>query len=151
MRNSPSHSPVSIELASPVARVPIRGTAGSAGYDLFACENVCIAAGERRLVDVGIRLAFPSDVYVRIAPRSGLSVRHCIDVGAGVVDSDYRGVLKVLLINNGAEVFEVKVGDRIAQMIFEQLRHFSFSVVDDIGVSDRGSGGFGSTGRGVVL
>lgn len=85
-------------------------------------------------------------VYFRIAPRSGLAVKG-IDVGAGVIDCDYRGPVKVLLINNSKSDFEVKKGDRIAQGIFERIVEVIFNQTDNLGETKRGEGGFGSTGK----
>jgi len=99
-------------------------------------------------VDTGFSMAFPPSMYARIAPRSGLSVKHRIDVGAGVIDSDYRGPVKVLLINNGSTPFEISPGDRIAQMIFERIELPEIQITAGLPESEmRGEGGFGSTGK----
>lgn len=152
---------MTVELTHEDARVPARATDGSAGYDLTSCEAAEIAPGARRLVDTGVRIGFyrdhatetfgelrarSGDVYARIAPRSGLAVRG-IDVAAGVCDSDYRGNYKVLLVNNSGEPFEVRPGDRIAQVIFEAVVHPAL-VLGDVSAdaTARGEGGFGSTG-----
>lgn len=137
-----------VDLVHPYAQAPVRGTPGSVGYDLRACVSLEIQPGTRRLVDTGIRVRMPSGVYGRIAPRSGLSVRG-VDVGAGVIDPDYRDVLKVLLVNNGTDVLDVKVGDRIAQLVLERVATPLVRVVQGISETEteRGIGGFGSTGR----
>jgi dUTP pyrophosphatase len=128
------------------ARVPCKATSESAGFDIYACEELTIPVGKRGLVNTGFSMAFKGNMYARISPRSGLAVRG-IDVGAGVVDSDYRGPVKVLLINNSQEDFKVMVGDRIAQMIFElHAVDASFNLVDALEDTERASGGFGSTG-----
>lgn len=138
---------VQIKLHSPHSKIPTRATSGSAGYDIYSVEAVSISPGSRMLVDSGFSIQFPNYVYARIAPRSGLSVKYSIDVGAGVIDSDYTGIVKVLLINNGTETFSVNVGDRIAQMLFERVEHFNLMEVSEINSSgSRGNGGFGSTG-----
>jgi dUTP pyrophosphatase len=133
---------------SPQAKMPSKGSPGSAGYDISSVEELIILPGQRRLVDTGFSMAFEGNMYARIAPRSGLAVKG-IDVGAGVIDSDYRGVVKVLLINNSQNDFKVNVGDRIAQMVFESLAmNTYFQQVEELGQTVRGSGGFGSTGIG---
>lgn len=144
--------PVRIKLLSPDAKPPVRGSADAAGSDLFAClpyMTVEIAPfGGRGLIPTGIAMDIPAlyNVYARIAPRSGLAAKHGIDVLAGVVDADYRGQVGVVLVNHGDKVFEVKHGDRIAQIIFEQYAAPYFSVVEELTESSRGSAGFGSTG-----
>ena len=104
------------------AKLPIRGSKGAAGYDLHAAEKCVIQANTRGVVKTGIAIEIPKGLYARIAPRSGLSVKKSIDVGAGVVDRDYRGEIGVVLINHSSKDFEVNVGDRIAQMILEQIK-----------------------------
>jgi dUTP pyrophosphatase len=139
---------IQIKALSPYTKIPSKGSPGSAGYDISSVEELIIPMGQRRLVDVGFSMAFEGNMYARIAPRSGLAVKG-IDVGAGVIDSDYRGVVKVLLINNSQTDFQVRVGDRIAQMIFEKLAdNTHFQPVEELGQTIRGSGGFGSTGTG---
>lgn len=136
------------KLNSSLAQLPKKATVGSAGYDLYSAEEKTIPARSRGLVDTGLSMAFPGNCYARIAPRSGLAVKFCVDVGAGVIDSDYRGPVKVLLINHGDVEFQVKVGDRIAQMVFERIEQPIFVEVEDLPISEeRGEGGFGSTGR----
>ena len=134
------------------AIIPTRGRKGDAGFDLHACDEVTIAPGERALVDVGIAIEIPEDCYGRVAPRSGLSVKHGVQVGAGVVDSTYRGTIKVLLFNHGQEPFHVGKDDRIAQLIFERIYtpgYESIEVVsyENLTTTVRGDGGFGSSGK----
>jgi deoxyuridine 5'-triphosphate nucleotidohydrolase len=127
-------------------RIPCKASPGSAGFDIYSAEAVTIPVGKRALVDTGFSMAFEGNMYARIAPRSGLAVRG-IDVGAGVIDSDYRGPVKVLIINNSQTDFVIQVGDRIAQMVFEAyVRDVSFQLVDNLDSTERGTGGFGSTG-----
>ncbi|KAH7729190.1 DeoxyUTP pyrophosphatase [Aphelenchoides avenae] len=128
------------------ASAPFLGSEKAAGADLCSAEDCVIPAGERRLVGTGLQLAIPEGHYGRVAPRSGLAVKHGIDVGAGVVDADYRGELKVLLFNFGGSDFEVKVGDRIAQLICERISHPILREVQELTETKRGAGGFGSTG-----
>jgi dUTP pyrophosphatase len=130
------------------ARVPTKATPGSAGFDLYSVEDVVILSGDRARVSTGLRIALPEGCYGRIAPRSGLALKYFIDVGAGVIDPDYRGDLSVLLFNFSKENFWVKKGDRIAQLIVEKV--FECNLVECQTLNDftvRGAFGFGSTGR----
>lgn len=102
------------------AIIPIIATMGSVGYDFFSNENIVIPPNKRKLVKTGIQMVIPKGHYGRIAPRSSLSFKYCIDVGAGVIDNDYRGEVCVLLINNGDDDFVVEKGDKIAQLILER-------------------------------
>ncbi|AXA52089.1 dUTP pyrophosphatase [Malassezia restricta] len=132
--------------AYPLAKLPVRGSAQAAGYDLFACEDAVIPKGGRAVVQTGIHVALPEGHYGRVAPRSGLAVKHGIDVGAGVVDSDYRGLLGVVLFNFGSDDFQFRAGDRIAQLVIEKISTPDVEEVDSLDDTTRGSGGFGSTG-----
>ena len=96
------------------AGLPVRGSAGATGYDLCAVGSCIIPSRGKGIVDTGLAAALPAGTYARIAPHSGLAIRNFIDVGAGVVDSDYRGEIKVVLFNHSAEGFKVQVGERIA-------------------------------------
>ena len=133
----------------------IKGTPGSAGWDIFPDEAEIIRAGERKLISTGISIEnMPSDYYIRIAPRSSLA-KIGIDIGAGVVDSDYRGIIKVLIINNSDEVFPINNQIRIAQLIPEycgnlNMQCFNNNLTERSRLSkvineERGEGGFGST------
>ncbi|CAD6936573.1 unnamed protein product [Tilletia controversa] len=133
--------------AFPHAKLPTRGSAAAAGYDLYAAEDVLLPGGNgRKVVPTGIKLAVPEGCYGRVAPRSGLASKHGIDVGAGVIDADYRGLLGVLLFNFGDADFQIKAGDRIAQLVLEQIRTPDVAEVENLEETDRGAGGFGSTG-----
>ncbi|XP_028111382.1 uncharacterized protein LOC114309774 [Camellia sinensis] len=105
----------------PHATRPIRATDGAVGYDLTSIAMYVIPAYGRTLISTGLAMEIPCGMYGRIAPRSGLALLHGIDVGAGVIDPDYRGEIKVLLFNHNQEEFEVRAGDRIAQIIFEKV------------------------------
>jgi dUTP pyrophosphatase len=131
------------------AIAPTRAEVGAAGYDLSACEDKIIPAGKWDKVDTGIAVEFPCYCYGRVAPRSGLAFKKGISVGAGVIDSSYRGTIQVILFNHGTEAFSVKSGDRIAQLIFEKIYTPELEEVtyEHLTTTDRGEGGFGSTGR----
>lgn len=129
------------------AQLPTRGSTHAAGYDMYASAECTIAPGGRALVCTGLSIAVPEDCYARIAPRSGLAVKNGIQTGAGVVDSDYRGEVRVLLFNQGDKEFQISVGDRIAQMVLERVYTPAVEATDDLEESVRGAGGFGSTGK----
>lgn len=137
-----------VRLLNAHAKVPRRASAGAAGYDLTSTENVSIYPGTRGLVSTGVAVKLPPGVYGRIAPRSGLAVKNGIQVGAGVIDSDYRGEIKVLLFNHSVDhVFEISPGDRVAQLICERCELPEVIQVDELDETERGEGKFGSTGR----
>ena len=106
---------------SRTARLPTRGSPHAAGYDLYSAESKIIPAGGRALIDTQISIAVPEGTYGRIAPRSGLALKFGLTTGARVIDADYRGIVHVLLFNLGANEIEICVGDRIAQLILEQV------------------------------
>jgi dUTP pyrophosphatase len=147
---------VRIRLIHPAATLPARATASSAGFDLYASQRTTIPGSVvhrdgsveigRGVVPTGIALAIPNGLYGRVAPRSGLALRAGIDVGAGVIDPDYRDELLVLLFNFGGKPFDVNVGERIAQIVFERVAAPEIMVTETLAGTDR-SGGFGSTGR----
>ena len=128
------------------AKAPVKGSKGAAGYDLYSNEEITIESGDRALVDTGIILGFPEGHYARIAPRSGWAVKQSIDVGAGVADFDYKGKIKVLLINNGSGTFKAGRHVRIAQLILEKISTPEIEIVEEVEETERGAGGFGSTG-----
>jgi len=130
----------------PDARLPSRGSARAAGLDLCAVERVTIEPGGRAAVRTGLAVAIPAGFYGRVAPRSGLAVRHGIDVLAGVVDSDYRGEILCALVNHGSEAFEIEPGARVAQLVIEAIATPEPAWADDLEETERGAGGFGSTG-----
>lgn len=132
---------------SATAKLPVRATYGSAGMDLFADQDCNIPPKGKCLVNIGISIALPHGTYGRIAPRSGLASKNYIDVGAGVIDSDYRGEIKVLLYNFSDEIFQVKCGERIAQLICEKIVVPTIIEIHEMNETLRGSHGFGSTGK----
>ena len=128
-------------------QLPDRATEHSAGADLFAAQPCVLAPGERLAVPTGIRLAIPAGHVGLIWPRSGLALRHGIDTLAGVVDSDYRGEVRVVLVNHGAEPVVISPGDRVAQILVQPVEKVRFERVAALPGSERGDGGFGSTGK----
>lgn len=136
-----------IKRLTPDAILPTRGSVDAVGYDLYSIEDCNILPGNRHLVGTGIATLLPVGVYGRVAPRSGLAVKHGIQVGAGVVDPDYTGEVKVVLFNHGDRDFEIKKGDRIAQLVLERCETPPVEEVVSVEETERGSGGFGSTGN----
>lgn len=128
------------------AYLPTRGSATAAGLDLYSVEELIILPGERALVKTGISVAVEHGTYFRISPRSGLALKHGIDTMAGVVDSDYRGEICVILVNLNNSPFSIMKGDRIAQGIVEVIQLAEVEEVNDLDDTARGSNGFGSTG-----
>ncbi|XP_063328769.1 deoxyuridine 5'-triphosphate nucleotidohydrolase, mitochondrial isoform X2 [Pelmatolapia mariae] len=128
------------------ARTPTRGSAKAAGYDLYSAYDYSIPPMDKTIVKTDIQIAVPHGCYGRVAPRSGLAAKHFIDVGAGVVDEDYRGNVGVVLFNFGKETFEVKKGDRVAQLVCEKICYPDLVEQETLDETDRGAGGFGSTG-----
>jgi dUTP pyrophosphatase len=126
--------------------LPEYGTEGAAGADLRASAAVVIPPGGRAAVPTALRLEIPPGHVGLVWPRSGLAVRHGIDTLAGVIDCDYRGELRVVLVNHGAEPFAIAVGDRIAQLLLQRVERAAFRAADELGDTARGGGGFGSTG-----
>ncbi|KAK0618282.1 deoxyuridine 5'-triphosphate nucleotidohydrolase [Bombardia bombarda] len=138
--------PLLIKKLSDKARLPTRGSAFAAGYDLYAAKDTTIPSRGKALVDTDISMAVPAGTYGRIAPRSGLASKNFIDTGAGVIDADYRGQVKVLLFNHSDVDFAVREGDRIAQLVLERIYTPEVLEAQELEDSVRGAGGFGSTG-----
>lgn len=128
--------------------IPARATPGSAGFDLASAEEGTLAPSERRLFATGFAVAIPEHHEVQIRPRSGLALKHGITLpnSPATIDSDYRGELKVALINLGDEPFRVTRGMRIAQLVVAQVVPADFETVAELPATERGTGGFGSTG-----
>jgi dUTP pyrophosphatase len=133
--------------------LPSQQTAGAAGVDLLAAlgisEVVSMAPGARAIVPCGFRISLPTGHEAQVRPRSGLAAKHGVTVlnTPGTIDADYRGEIKVILINLGSEPFEIRRGDRIAQMVVARVSAVSFSERETLDDTERGAGGFGSTGR----
>ncbi|PWY95705.1 dUTP diphosphatase [Aspergillus sclerotioniger CBS 115572] len=138
--------PLQVKKLTPTGRAPTRGSAFAAGYDMYSSKETVVPAKGKVLVDTGIAIAVPEGTYGRIAPRSGLASKHFIDTGAGVIDADYRGEVKVLLFNFSDVDFTIKEGDRVAQLVLERIYTPEVVVVEELAESVRGAGGFGSTG-----
>ena len=131
------------------ARPPLYKTTGAAGMDLCACEAISVPPGSHAMVRTGIALAIPAGLVGLVCPRSGLAAERRVTVlnAPGVIDSDYRGELKVLLVNHGTSAFDIEVGDRVAQLLITPALRAVMFDGEDLGSTERGSGGFGSTGR----
>ncbi len=126
--------------------LPRRSSVHAAGADLVAAAEITLAPGERAAVPTGLHLAIPEGYVGLVWPRSGLALRQGIDTMAGVIDSDYRGEVKVVLINHGESAFTIKSGDRIAQLLVQPVLPVEYVRVEALPASDRGENGFGSTG-----
>lgn len=138
---------INVKKLSENATIPTQGTNFAAGYDLYAAEDAVVVCGTRKLIKTNISMEITPGYYGRIAPRSGLAYKNGIDVLAGVIDSDYRGDIGVILYNTDKNIdFNVKKGDRIAQIIFEACYIATLNNVDNLDNTLRQAGGFGSTG-----
>ena len=131
--------------------LPAYATAGSSGMDIraFLAEPVCLAPLERGLIPTGLFIAIPQNAEVQIRPRSGLAIKQgltCLNT-PGTIDADYRGEIKVILINLSNESQTIQDGDRIAQMVFQQVEKANWELVVELEVTERGEGGFGHTGK----
>lgn len=141
---------INIKVKSESGALPEYETPGSAGVDLRAHikEPVTLQPGKRALIATGFKMEIPAGYEGQIRARSGLAIRHGIALvnGVGTIDSDYRGEIKVALINLGEEDFVVKNGDRIAQMVFSSYERAAFEISDELSETERSIGGFGHTG-----
>ncbi|WP_291199789.1 dUTP diphosphatase [Hyphomonas sp.] len=133
--------------------LPAYETSGSAGMDVRAAvpedAPVTLAPGDRAMIETGLSVAIPEGYEIQVRPRSGLAAKHgltCLNT-PGTIDSDYRGEIKVILINLGAEPFVIRRGERIAQLVLAPVTRLAWSEVEELGATTRGAGGFGSTGR----
>ena len=133
--------------------LPAYATDGAAGMDAVSAEDVTLAPGGHRMAAAGLAMAIPAGFEIQVRPRSGLALKHGISVpnAPGTIDSDYRGELKVILINHGAEPFEIRRGDRVAQLVLAPVTRASWLQVEELDETLRGEGGFGSTGGVVAL
>ena len=128
--------------------LPAYATSGAAGMDVVSAESVTIAPGARHAVATGLALAIPAGYEIQVRPRSGLALKHGVTVPntPGTIDSDYRGEMKVILINLGTEPFVIARGDRVAQLVLAPVVQAAWSEVAELDATERGEGGFGSTG-----
>lgn len=129
------------------AIVPTKANRSDAGWDLYSLSDASLDPGTRALIKTGISLEIPSGYVGLIWPRSGLAVKNGIDVFAGVVDAGYRGDVGVCLHNSSEQKVEIKQGDRIAQILFQPVPHFRLVESSDLTSTERGEGGFGSSGK----
>ena len=132
-----------------LVQIPAYQSEEAAGFDLHSVDDVIIKPNERKLIGTGLAFDIPKGYEIQIRPRSGLAYKHGITVlnSPGTIDSDYRGEIKVLLINHSNEDFEIKVGERIAQAVIKEVIQASFEEVDELSETKRGEKGFGSTGK----
>jgi dUTP pyrophosphatase len=138
-----------VKLLHAAARPPARGRDGDAGYDLSCVETFVLRPGERRMVPTGVAIALPPGIAGLVLPRSGLAHRHgisCVN-SPGLIDPNYRGELRVILVNHGEEMFRAHAGDRIAQLLLVPHWTPELRVVDELPETERGGEGFGSSGR----
>lgn len=128
--------------------LPAYATDGAAGMDVVSAEDVTLAPGARHAVATGLSMAIPPGYEIQVRPRSGLALKHGISVPntPGTIDSDYRGELKVILINLGPEPFAIARGDRVAQLVLAPVVQATWHEVAELDATARGEGGFGSTG-----
>lgn len=129
--------------------VPAPATAGAAGHDVTSADEGSLAPGERRIFRTGLALAIPHGWECQVRPRSGLALKHGVTLpnSPATIDSDYRGELMIALINHGQEPFTVSRGMRIAQLVFARVEPVEWRQVGELPATERGAGGFGSTGR----
>lgn len=128
--------------------VPSYTTEGAAGMDIVAAEELTLQPGQRHAVATGFAVAIPHGYEIQVRPRSGLALKHGISVPntPGTIDSDYRGELKIIMINHGNEPFPIRRGDRVAQIVPAPVQRARFAEVEELDGTGRGAGGFGSTG-----
>lgn len=133
--------------------LPAYATSGAAGMDVVSAEDVTLAPGARYPVATGLALAIPQGYEIQVRPRSGLALKHGITVPntPGTIDSDYRGELKVILINHGDADFAIARGDRVAQLVLAPVVQAAWDEVEELDATERGAGGFGSTGGHAAL
>ena len=139
-----------ITLTHKNAKPPVRGTPDSAGLDLFSVKDIIIPPSSKELINTGISIEIPTGYYGRIAPRSSMAGKKHSDIGAGVIDSDYRGNIGIVLFNlSTTNSIEIKTGDKVAQLIIEKAYFPEIYICDndELSQTERGEGGFGSTGQ----
>ncbi len=139
---------IQISRADPNVKLPSYATQGDAGLDLYSSENHVLKPGERKLISTGVKIAVPLGYEAQVRPKSGLAVKHGISVvnTPGTIDSGYRGVVGVIAINHGQEEFKVEKNSKIAQMVINKIEQAELEEVSSLDETERGEGGFGSTG-----
>jgi dUTP pyrophosphatase len=142
---APTVTPLLVQLMSPDASIPVRASTGAIGYDLMSTETLIIPPSTRSPITTRIAIQLPEGTYGRIAPRSGLAVKHSLNIAAGVIDPDYRGELRVVLINNGQFPYTVTKGECIAQLILENATLEDVIVTEFLTDMAHGQHGFRST------
>lgn len=144
-----SNPVVQVKKLNPDVRVPQYMTLLAAGMDIFAhlSAPVLLLPGERCLIPTGIAMAIPAGFEIQVRPRSGLAIKHGVTLvnTPGTIDSDYRGEIKIIVINHGSETFQINAGDRIAQLVVAPVVQAALVEVTDLDQTDRGAGGFGHT------
>ncbi len=138
---------VNIKLLKPQAKIPDYGRPGDAGLDLCACEDYTLQPGERHGFGMGFAMELPDGYVALVWDRGGMAAKYGIHTLAGVVDSNYRGEVTVILLNTTSEPYQIKAGDRIAQMVVQQHAAVAFTQVDELGDSERGSKAWLSSGK----
>jgi dUTP pyrophosphatase len=136
-----------VQKLSPSAQLPTKGSPDSAGWDLKAAHETIVPARGKAIIATDLSIAVPDGCYGRIAPRSGLSWKKHTDIGAGVIDMDYRGPVGVVIFNHADTDLKIEVGDRVAQLILEKISYAEMVEVVVLDNTQRGEGGFGSTGK----
>ncbi|WP_297812703.1 dUTP diphosphatase [uncultured Helicobacter sp.] len=138
-----------IKKLTPNAIIPNYQSEEAAGFDLCASENLTLERGKWALIPTGLSFSFPKNYEIQIRPRSGLALKYGITIlnSPGTIDSDYRGEIKVIVINLGEEAFKINKGDRIAQAVFCKVKKANIKVIQELDETKRGKGGFGSTGK----
>lgn len=139
---------INVTKLSPEAKTPTYASEGSSGADLYAVEDTVIDPHAHALVPTGIAIAMPEGIEAQVRPRSGIALKHGVTVlnAPGTIDSDYRGEIKVILINHGGVPFTVKKGMRIAQIVFAHVEKVHFRIIEELGHTERNDGGFGHSG-----
>ncbi|HRV71236.1 MAG TPA: dUTP diphosphatase [Thermovirgaceae bacterium] len=129
--------------------LPFYATEFSSGVDLRSCESADIQPGQRMAVGTGMKVEIPEGYECQVRPRSGLALKHGVTVlnAPGTIDADYRGEIRVILVNLGESPFRIEKGDRIAQMVLTRVEKINWEESPELGDTERGSGGFGSTGK----
>lgn len=138
---------VAIKLLTEKAKKPTKANKTDAGFDLYSLDNIVVPNQSRQVIRTGVSLEMPDNLAGLIWPRSGLAVKQGIDVLAGVIDAGYRGEIMVCLYNTSKHDVNIEQGDRIAQIIFQEVPEISMFLSESLNESDRGDGGFGSSGK----